>query len=114
MCTAFGNLAVKLDTGLLDSRDDLGFNSKQIDRIQYRKVTTCSPILSTGYVTNGTSTIDGRGYNYTAAFYGPNSRWNSSSPQFGGIPNATYIHSDYNDLRLQYDTNLSDPPYTLV
>jgi hypothetical protein len=114
MCTGPEGFAVEFDTGLLDSRDDLGVNSKQIDRIQYRKVTTCSPITSDGYVNTGVSTLKGRAYNYTAAFYGINNDMPSSMSIFGGIPNATYVHSDYKTMELRSDADLSDSPYTVA
>jgi hypothetical protein len=78
------------------------------------KVTTCSPVLSDGYVVNGTSTLDGRGYNYTAAFYGVNNDLPSSMIGFGEITGATYIHSDFKALELQYDADLWETPYIVA
>ncbi|KAL8924268.1 MAG: hypothetical protein Q9172_002741 [Xanthocarpia lactea] len=39
----------EMDTGLLNSQEDLGINAPDSDRVQYRKVTTCSPIHTRGY-----------------------------------------------------------------
>ena len=40
-----------MDTGPLDSHEDLGMNAPKSHRVQYRKVTTCSPIHAAGHVT---------------------------------------------------------------
>ena len=48
----YGSIAAyEMDTGLLDTHEHLGINAAQSDRIQYRKVTSCSPIHTRGYVT---------------------------------------------------------------
>jgi hypothetical protein len=107
MCSGPGGFAAKFDTGFLDSREDLGFNSKQVDRVQYRKVMTCSPITSESYSTNGSAYYLGRGYNYTAEFYGVNNLMPSRIAEFGGIPNATYVHSDFKALELGYDAQIA-------
>ncbi|KAF8848252.1 hypothetical protein BDZ45DRAFT_810932 [Acephala macrosclerotiorum] len=56
--------------------------------------------LTDGYVVNGTSSRRGRGYNYTAAYYGINNLMNATLDDFGNLPNATYVHSDYKELEL--------------
>lgn len=48
---------IAFDTGLIDSHSDLGINSKDIDGLSYRRVTTCTVLNDTGHVTdwiNGT------------------------------------------------------------
>ena len=51
MCLLGDTTAYKMDTGLIDSRFGLGINSPRRERIQYRKVTSCSPIQTKGYTT---------------------------------------------------------------
>ena len=47
--------AFTIDTGYLDSDLDFGINARKEDRIQYRKVMTCSPLHTTDYMSNWTS-----------------------------------------------------------
>lgn len=42
--------AYQMDTGRIDSREFLGINAPDGSTVEYRKVTTCSPITSKGYV----------------------------------------------------------------
>lgn len=51
LCVYGSTSAYEMDSGLLDSHDDLGMNAPKSDRIQYRKVTTCSPIQTPGFTT---------------------------------------------------------------
>ncbi|KAL8686954.1 MAG: hypothetical protein Q9218_006742 [Villophora microphyllina] len=41
--------AYSMDSGLIDSHDDLGLNAPISQRVKYRQVTTCSPLNLTGY-----------------------------------------------------------------
>ncbi|KAL5326516.1 hypothetical protein ACEPPN_004202 [Leptodophora sp. 'Broadleaf-Isolate-01'] len=113
MCLGAPNTSLRLDSTLLDSNHDLGINSEKKDRVQYRKVTTCSPVTTSGYTKNGSSVLNGRGYNYTAAYYGTNNMMNSTREQYGGLPNATYVHNDYKDLELYYDIQSGAPLYSV-
>lgn len=114
MCLGPANGSLYLDTGLLDSRDDFGVNSRRSDRVLYRKTMSCSPITTEGYIMSGNGSWDGRGYNYTAAYYGPNNYMPSSLEEFGNLTNATYVHSDYKQLALGYDANLDNSIYTVM
>lgn len=51
LCIYGSTAAYEMDTGLLDTHEHLGINAAPSNRIQYRKVTSCSPIHSRGYVT---------------------------------------------------------------
>ncbi len=51
LCIYGSTAAYEMDTGPLDTHEHLGINAAQSDRIQYRKVTSCSPIHTRGYVT---------------------------------------------------------------
>lgn len=44
MCYSGDLNAPEMDTGLIDSHDDVGINVTRMQCVQYRKVTTCSPI----------------------------------------------------------------------
>jgi hypothetical protein len=41
---------ITFDTGILDSHNDLGINAAEQDRVSYRKLTKCTPLNDTGYV----------------------------------------------------------------
>jgi len=99
--------ALKFDTGFIDSRNDLGINTDDMNRVQYRRITTCSPIETKGYVVNGTTSADGFEFNYTAAFYGQN-----TILPFEPIPNATYVRTHFNAPSTQ-DVG-SIPQYTVL
>lgn len=60
MCT---DGTVQFDTGFLDSRLHFGMNSRDDDRVQYRRVMTCAPVTTTGYVSN--DYVNGSGLNQT-------------------------------------------------
>ncbi|KUJ06552.1 uncharacterized protein LY89DRAFT_769160 [Mollisia scopiformis] len=76
LCLGPLNSGLSLDTGLVDSRDDLGINGREGDRIQWRKNITCVPITTDGHSKNGTSFVNYRypyyrgrnAFNYTAIF----------------------------------------------
>jgi hypothetical protein len=44
--------AVRFDSGLLSSNDDVGINSPPKESLQFRRVTTCAPIRVDKYATN--------------------------------------------------------------
>ncbi|KAL8819482.1 MAG: hypothetical protein Q9223_002094 [Gallowayella weberi] len=50
LCYYGATSAYLMDSGLLDSHRDLGINAPSSDRVQYRKITTCSPIHFSAYV----------------------------------------------------------------
>lgn len=63
-----------MDTGHIDSHEDLGINAPVSERVTYRKVTTCAPLHTKGHaeMVNG-STTDGElpGDTIWHYFYGP-------------------------------------------
>lgn len=82
MCRSKSNL--RLDTGCIDSNEDLGVNWPRISRISYRMVLHCAPLVTEGYSNNT------RANNRTRYYYGP----------FGGnITNYTY---EVDALDVQY------------
>lgn len=82
--------------------------------VSYRKVATCSPVTTDGYTESGTGDFRGRGYNYTAAYYGANVNMNSSRAMYGGLDNATYVHTDYKEQQLGYDRQSGAPLYSVL
>jgi hypothetical protein len=123
----FGDLclgpALYLDTGLIDSRDDLGINSHESDRVQWRHNLTCSPITTDGYSENGTSTVNyenhyGNGkmdFNYTALYYGPTSQNGSlSGVENLAILNATYVHTNFLESAKVSNSDTVLLPYYLL
>jgi hypothetical protein len=115
LCLGPSNTPLYMDSGLLDSRNDLGINARDEDRVQWRRNATCAPITTEGYVTSGNSSfsvsqeqsiegisVSGNVYlpfNYTAAFYGPPA-FNESN--FGltdpSLQNATYLYTNFRDI----------------
>jgi hypothetical protein len=118
MCLGPPNSSLHMDTGFIDSRDDLGINSRDEDRIQWRKNATCIPITTSGYMKNGTSSITYQSstyigqnaFNYTALFYGPN--WNSpaniAAPLDPVLSNATYVNTNFYDIAMTIFTPTKD------
>ncbi|KAM0796423.1 hypothetical protein BDR22DRAFT_976173 [Usnea florida] len=60
ICIYGGSSAYEMDTGYIDSHEALGINAPKSQRVQYRKVSTCSPIHTKGYATelNDTNSSD--------------------------------------------------------
>ena len=76
VCYFSDKAAYEMDTGPIDSHDVLGINAPVQDRITYRKVTTCAPIHTNGFVTElnatGESGTPGRhGDVIEQLWYGP-------------------------------------------
>lgn len=111
MCLGPQNGALELDTGLLDSRDDVGVNGQDDERIFFRRVSTCVPINTLNFTTNGTSSIGSAIFNYTAAFYGPNDIGLAMISDTT-LQNATYILSNYRPFALLFSAAESSP-YTV-
>ncbi|KAB5576202.1 hypothetical protein GE09DRAFT_1094965, partial [Coniochaeta sp. 2T2.1] len=47
LCIRANNTPVSLDTGCIDSNNQLGINAPLADRVKYRKLMTCSPMQTT-------------------------------------------------------------------
>lgn len=55
-----------LDTGYIDSIEDLGMNSPQDESIKFRTVLQCAPLETHGYTSNKSTPTD----NFTQYYYG--------------------------------------------
>lgn len=62
ICLISDTAALRMDTGLLDSHAIFGINTPQKDRVTYRRVTTCAPITTEGFMSyQNTTRYDGSG-----------------------------------------------------
>ena len=75
----------EMDTGLIDSHDHLGINAKKSDRIQYRKITTCSVLNSTGRYDEVNKTVGGNPKTYFRLHFGQSSSKHSISSETCGL-----------------------------
>lgn len=103
LCLGSLNNSLHFDTGLIDSREDLGINSNDKNRVQYRKTATCSPIDTQGYVFSYNSSQGNQSLTTYAAYYGPNLFQPSSWATNGQIINATYVTSNFEPYVSVYD-----------
>ncbi|GES63803.1 hypothetical protein ATEIFO6365_0007049000 [Aspergillus terreus] len=93
MCLEGDTAAFAMDTGLLDSRDDLGINTPDDDRLFFRKFVSCAPLTRAGYVTvhNETNPLPGLPYSdyldYWVAAYHYGSAFSGN-----GTQNYTYYY----------------------
>ena len=83
LCLEGPTAAFQVKSGWIDTHKDLGINSKVSDRLQYRKVTTCSVLRSRGYV-NEVNSTDSLGNPQRLAYY------NFGSTVLG---NTTFIYN---------------------
>ncbi|KAM7218392.1 hypothetical protein V8F06_006156 [Rhypophila decipiens] len=86
------NANIRLDTGLLDSNDHLGLNAPPENRVLFRKVLHCAPLVTEGYKSTHSHSID-KANNQTAK---PMVRYHygASNRQRTGEHNFTYEYVD--------------------
>lgn len=115
--------ALYLDTGLIDSRDDLGINGHDSDRVQWRNNLTCVPITTDGYSKQGTSSYNYLGdfssgnitFNYTALLYGPpDDNFLLYGVEDLTLQNATYLYTNFMDLAVPSHGSEGLVPYYLM
>ena len=111
LCLGPANSSLNMDTGFIDSRDDLGINAQNDDRVKIRRNTTCIPITTEGYTTTGSSFAGGASsdhpirtpFNYTAVFYGPTyNNLTSAGLTDPAIQNSTYIYTKFRDVATSF------------
>lgn len=56
-----------LDSGYIDSREDLGWNTPDSEKIFFRQTMHCAPLKTAGFARNVSTVSD----NYTEYYYGP-------------------------------------------
>jgi len=90
---------LKLDTDYLDSHHDSGLNQTPANRVMYRKVTTCSPLLSTGFSDNAFKPVKGFEHlgDISVYSYGNNTYQPTRFGSTQGLPSAdsTFVYSEY-------------------
>jgi len=90
---------LKLDTDYLDSHHDSGLNQTPANRVMYRKVTTCSPLLSTGFSDNAFKPVKGFEHlgDISVYSYGNNTYQPTRFGSTQGLPSAdsTIVYSEY-------------------
>ncbi|CZR69594.1 uncharacterized protein PAC_19494 [Phialocephala subalpina] len=110
MCLGPENSSLRLDTWFIDSRDDLGINGQDSQRVRYRKSATCSPITTQDYiVTSNVTTSKNVTFTAYAAFYGRNNIISSNAIGAGPINNATYVTSNFQNFEFLYDSIVASP-----
>lgn len=112
LCLGPENSSFYMDTGMINSRNDLGFNARDEDHVLWRRNATCSPITTQGYTRTGMSSINytySEGqieypnetsrsvpFHYTAMFYGPNpTRPTKITDTL--LKNATYFYTNFRE-----------------
>jgi hypothetical protein len=97
------NGSIRLDTGLLDSDADFGINAPESDRMSYRRVIHCSPLIVEGFEQR----FNKSGTPYARYYYG-RQIFNQSRQS----TNYTYEHSQ---VALPLESGLTNlPSYDLV
>ena len=73
-CAVDDAQVLQLDTGYLDSHEDLGLNQPLSNRVLFRRVTTCSPLISEGFSDNTFTPVEEFEYlgNISTYAYGGN------------------------------------------
>jgi hypothetical protein len=100
--TLCDGIAIKLDTGHMDSHEDLGINAPSENRVTYRRVMSCTPIFAGDYSTigPGSNNISSE----EVAYYYFGKRYNSD-----GEVSFNYTYS-YSNMRDYYNSQI----YTLT
>ncbi|KAK4697740.1 hypothetical protein P7C71_g386, partial [Lecanoromycetidae sp. Uapishka_2] len=84
--------AYEMDTGKIDTDTSLGINARESKRLQFRKVTTCSPIHTLGYATEVNITDP----NLIA--YGDTIEEIAFGPIGGNVSNVTYTYDEHSKI----------------
>ncbi|KAJ9612345.1 hypothetical protein H2200_003942 [Cladophialophora chaetospira] len=114
---------VVLDTGYLDSHDHIGINAKPQDRLKYRRITTCTVLNDTEYITGWNGTLADASGNprpqpdAAHANFGPSSYKDTDwTYSFSNFASFFDVFSSQNMSPYQLDAEWavapSDPAYT--
>ena len=101
---------IRLDTGLLDSNDHIGLNAKPEDRVLWRRVLHCAPLVTEGYKTRQDQSFDLNGRRVSK----PMVRYHYGKSAALGEESAEDFTYEYVD-ETQWDFNMSltDNSYSL-
>ncbi|KAM7189076.1 hypothetical protein V8F20_010284 [Naviculisporaceae sp. PSN 640] len=98
---------IRLDTGLLDSHDDIGLNAKPENRVLWRKTLHCAPLVTEGYKSEHNQSIDGKTPKPMVRYhYG---KWAALSPD----SRDNYTYEYVNDPLWEYNISAPDASYNL-
>lgn len=86
---------LRLDSGYIDSHEHLGLNAPFNERILFRTVLQCAPLVTEGYTSNISTSAD----NYTTYNYGTQSP--GSNYTYKASNSDTQYHTKANDFKLQ-------------
>lgn len=104
-CSVNDTDIIRIESGLLNSQDDLGINTTPENRIAIRRIETCSPLTLDGY-SNGSFYDLGNNFHAATYSYGMDySQPMAFDPRIIGT-NVTFVYS-----KKTYDA--ADVPYTL-
>lgn len=94
-CASPTSDVLKLDTGYLNSNNDLGLNQPLENQIDFRKVTTCSPLVTQGFATNDFGDLGEEFGNVSLYSYGQNVYQPTRFGNTQGVPypNVTFLYS---------------------
>lgn len=99
-----GDTSLRLDTGYIDSHEHLGLNAPFDERVIFRNVFQCAPIVTEGFTSN-TSTSAG---NFTAYYYGPD-MYGDNYTYNASVSETQYTKSGH-EFKLRYDNLISSFP----
>lgn len=94
LCQSDAN--IRLDTGYIDSHEHLGLNAPPDERVMFRTVLQCAPLVTEGYTNN----ISTSGENYTAYYYGPDTSGNNYTYKTSTL-DAQYHQTNGNEFILR-------------
>jgi hypothetical protein len=106
VCSQDFSKSVVIDTGLISSHRHLGLNAPEADRVQYRKVTTCTVLNDAKHISDWKdieATPNSPAKRVVDAYYGPNPIADR---------NATYSYSEWSQY-YSYDQYSNTNPYQL-
>ncbi|KAG8168949.1 hypothetical protein KVR01_001698 [Diaporthe batatas] len=94
MCQSDANL--QLDTGYIDIHETLGLNTPSNERVMFRSVLKCAPLVTEGYTTSdGNYTVYNygrhKGNNYTLRARSSDAQYTTSGNEFKLVSLLTYV-----------------------
>jgi len=104
MCHS-GSQAFVLDTGYIDSYDDLGINARPSDRLKYRRITTCAVVNGTGRITGWDGHVSD-GDNSSAT---PETAYAHFGPSLYKNTDYTYSLSNFASFYDNYSVQVTNP-----
>lgn len=103
LCQSDAN--IRLDTGYIDSHEHLGLNAPFDERVIFRTVLQCAPLVTEGY-TDDISNTSTPAENYTAYYYGPD-RFGQNYTFSTTSWDTQYLQISGNEFKLTYDDLMS-------